>query len=45
MGAISNGLAAHGGLRPFAATFLVFSDYMRPGVRLANLMDLPVVYV
>jgi transketolase len=45
MGAISNGLAAHGGLRPFAATFLVFSDYMRPSVRLACLMGLPVVYV
>jgi transketolase len=45
MGAISNGLAAHGGLRPFAATFLVFSDYMRPSVRLASLMGLPVVYV
>ncbi|HET9557093.1 MAG TPA: transketolase, partial [Actinomycetota bacterium] len=45
MGAISNGLAVHGGLRPFAATFLVFSDYMRPSVRLASLMDLPVVYV
>jgi transketolase len=45
MGAISNGLAVHGGLRPFAATFLVFSDYMRPSVRLAALMGLPVVYV
>jgi len=45
MGAISNGLALHGGLRPFAATFLIFSDYMRASVRLANLMDLPVVYV
>jgi transketolase len=45
MGAISNGLALHGGLRPFCATFLIFSDYMRPSVRLANLMDLPVVYV
>ena len=45
MGAVSNGLAAHGGLRPFAATFLVFSDYMRPSVRLAALMGLPVVYV
>ena len=45
MGAISNGLALHGGLRPYCATFLVFSDYMRPSVRLANLMDLPVVYV
>jgi len=45
MGAVSNGLAAHGGLRPFCATFLVFSDYMRPSVRLAALMGLPVVYV
>jgi transketolase len=45
MGAISNGLSAHGGLRPFAATFLVFSDYMRPSVRLASLIGLPVVYV
>jgi transketolase len=45
MGAISNGLALHGGLRPFAATFLIFSDYMRPSVRLASLMGLPVVYV
>jgi len=45
MGAISNGLAVHGGLRPFCATFLVFSDYMRPSVRLASLMGLPVVYV
>jgi transketolase len=45
MGAICNGLAAHGGLRPFCATFLVFSDYMRPSVRLAALMGLPVVYV
>jgi transketolase len=45
MGAISNGLALHGGLRPFAATFLIFSDYMRGSVRLASLMGLPVVYV
>jgi transketolase len=45
MGAITNGLAAHGGLRPFCATFLVFSDYMRPSVRLAALMGLPVIYV
>ena len=45
MGAISNGLAAHGGLRPYCATFLVFSDYMRPSVRLASLMGLPVVFV
>jgi transketolase len=45
MGAISNGLAVHGGLRPFCATFLVFSDYMRPSVRMAALMGLPVVFV
>jgi transketolase len=45
MGAVTNGLALHGGLRPFAATFLIFSDYMRPAVRLASLMGLPVVYV
>jgi transketolase len=45
MGAISNGLAVHGGLRPFCATFLVFSDYMRPSVRMAALMGLPVTYV
>ena len=45
MGAILNGMAAHGGLRPFAGTFLVFSDYMRPSIRLAALMKLPVVYV
>jgi transketolase len=45
MGAISNGLALHGGLRPFAATFLIFSDYMRPSVRLASVMGLPVIYV
>ncbi len=45
MGAVSNGLALHGGLRPFCATFLVFADYMRPSVRLAALMGLPVIYV
>ncbi len=45
MGAVSNGLAAHGALHPYAATFLVFSDYMRPSVRLASLMGLGVVYV
>jgi transketolase len=45
MGAITNGLALHGGLRPFCATFLVFSDYMRPSVRMAALMGLPVIYV
>ena len=45
MGAILNGLAAHGGTVPFGATFLVFSDYMRPAIRLAALMGLHVVYV
>ena len=45
MGAILNGMAAHGGLKPFGATFLIFSDYMRPAVRLAALMKLPVTFV
>lgn len=45
MGAILNGMALHGGLRVFGATFLIFSDYMRPSVRLAALMGLPVDYV
>ncbi len=45
MGTILNGMALHGGLRPYGGTFLVFSDYMRPAVRLAALMKLPVVYV
>ena len=45
MGAVLNGLAAHGGTLPFGATFLVFSDYMRPPMRLAALMGLHVVYV
>ena len=45
MGAVLNGLALHRGLRPFGATFLVFSDYMRPAIRLAALMRIPVVYV
>lgn len=45
MGAILNGLALHRGLRPFGATFLVFSDYMRPAIRLAALMRLPVVFI
>lgn len=45
MGGITNGIALHGGLRPYAATFLVFSDYMRPAVRLAALMKLPVVFI
>ena len=45
MAAIANGLALHGGIRPYIATFLVFSDYMRPSIRLAALMGVPVVYV
>ncbi len=45
MGAISNGIAAHGGLRPYCATFFVFSDYLRPAIRMAALMKLPVIFV
>ncbi len=45
MGSITNGIALHGGFRTFCATFLVFSDYMRPTIRLASMMELPVVYV
>ncbi|MGC8838689.1 MAG: transketolase-like TK C-terminal-containing protein, partial [Anaerolineae bacterium] len=45
MGTILNGLAVHGGLRPYGGTFLVFSDYMRPSIRMAAMMRLPVIYV
>jgi transketolase len=45
MGAILNGMAVHGGLIPFGATFLIFSDYMRPTIRLAALMQQHVIYV
>jgi transketolase len=45
MGAIANGMAAHGGVIPFGATFLIFSDYMRPAIRLAALMGLHVIHV
>ncbi len=45
MGSISNGLAVHGGIIPFAATFFTFSDYMRPAIRLAALMEQHVIYV
>jgi transketolase len=45
MGAILNGMAAYGGLIPFGATFLIFSDYMRPPIRLAALMGVHVIYV
>ncbi|WP_202214318.1 transketolase [Methylacidimicrobium sp. AP8] len=45
MGAIMNGMAVHGGIRPYGGTFLIFSDYMRPAIRLAAMMRVPVVYV
>ena len=45
MGAIANGLAAHGGVIPYGATFLIFSDYMRPALRLAALSKLHVIHV
>lgn len=45
MGAILNGMALHGGIIPYGGTFLVFSDYMRPAIRLAALMKLRVIYV
>ncbi len=45
MAAAVNGLAIHGGLRPYGATFLVFSDYLRPALRLAALMEAPSIFV
>src|SRR5438093_1763047 len=45
MAAVMNGVALHGGLRPFGGTFLAFSDYARNGVRMSALMELPVIYV
>ncbi len=45
MAACMNGMAAHGGVRPFGSTFLVFSDYMKPSIRLAAIMGLPVIYL
>ncbi len=45
MTAIMSGMLLHGGLRPYGGTFLVFADYMRPAIRLAALMGLPVIYV
>jgi len=45
MAAVLNGMALHGGMRPFGGTFLVFADYMRPAIRLAALMEQPVIYV
>jgi transketolase len=45
MGAVMSGLFLHGGIRPYGGTFLVFADYMRPAIRVASLMKLPVIYV
>lgn len=45
MGSILNGMALHGGFIPFGSTFLIFSDYMRPSIRLAALMELPIIYI
>ncbi len=45
MGAVVNGMAIHGGLKPYGATFFVFSDYMRPAVRLSALMEIPSIWV
>jgi transketolase len=45
MGSVMNGMALHGGVLPYGGTFLVFSDYMRPAIRLAAMMGLHVVYV
>src|SRR5208337_4704158 len=45
MGAVMNGLALHGGLIPYGGTFFVFSDYLRPAIRMAALMGQRVVYV
>lgn len=45
MASVMNGMVLHGGVRPFGGTFLIFSDYMRPAIRMAALMGLPVTYV
>jgi transketolase len=45
MGSVANGMLLHGGFRPFTATFLIFSDYMRPAVRLASLSHLPNIFI
>ena len=42
---ISNGMYLHGGIRPYTATFFVFTDYARPSIRLASIMEIPVIYV
>ena len=45
MGGTATGMQLHGGVRPYAATFFVFTDYARPAIRLAALMELPIIYV
>ena len=45
MASICNGMILHGGVRPYCATFLIFSDYLRPALRLSALMHIPVIYV
>lgn len=45
MAAALNGMAAHGGVRPFGSTFLIFTDYCKPAVRLSGLMGLPVIFI
>ena len=45
MGSVMNGMALHGSIRPYGSTFLVFSDYMKPAIRLAALTGLPVIYI
>jgi transketolase len=45
MGSIMNGMALHGGLIPYCGTFLIFSDYMKPAIRLAAMIGLPIIYV
>jgi transketolase len=45
MGTALNGMALHGGIRPYGSTFLIFSDYMRPAIRLAALTGIPVTYI
>ena len=45
MAACLNGIAAHGGLRPYGSTFLIFTDYCKPSIRLSGLMHLPVIYI
>ena len=45
MAGIMNGIALHGGLKPYGGTFLVFSDYCRPSIRLSALMNIPVIYI